>query len=689
MYQRIKNNILALAAGVSLSPNAVVFLIMGIASTAFSIKTLDLGFFNDDWHHIYYAYLNGVEGLRQFLFFDSRPLAFIIYAPLFELFGFNALIWHLAVLILRLVAILLFWMLLNMIWPDNRKENGLVAALFLIYPVYQLQPVAVAYTMHWLLYSVFMFSLVAMVLSVHRRRFFVFFTVVSLLLQLFHLLIFEYFAGIELIRPLLLWYALRELPLKERAKKVAVYWIPYLILLAVYAVFRASFSETLGYDRNTPVVLLGLFSTPLTSIAFLVQSAITDLVDVLLVTWNDTYKPASINFSVFSNVWIWGIAAVTGILSWVYFWFVREKDDSRQDPQAWGRAFLVLGLLFIILGFLPAWITGRTFFQTYDALDDRLALPCLFGASMVWIGGLFTLVQKNSHRYMLACTLLGLAVGLQLRTNNVYAAAWRKQSQFYWQLYWRAPYIEPQTAFVADGEFLSLMGRHPTSYAINLMYPQENRINVFNYALFVSGEEIGGGWEEFQQGVALDDSRFGSTFQGSSNNSLTILFLPENKQCLWILRPEDKRIRNMPDLTYESMPMSNLDRISRDKAPGEYPPAEIFGAEPARTWCYYYQKADLARQYQDWSEITRLWQEARLNGFLPDHPAEYMVFIEAFAQLKDWDQAVNLTNISSKLGDNIRPALCEFWNDLENVTPAAVERENASRKIDDKLGCYQ
>ena len=45
------------------------------------------------------------------------------------------------------------------------------------------------------------------------------------------------------------------------------------------------------------------------------------------------------------------------------------------------------------------------------------------------------------------------------------------------------------------------------------------------------------------------------------------------------------------------------------------PPPMLFGPEPPHTWCYYFQKADLARQRGDWDEVARLGDEARELGF--------------------------------------------------------------------------
>ena len=56
---------------------------------------------------------------------------------------------------------------------------------------------------------------------------------------------------------------------------------------------------------------------------------------------------------------------------------------------------------------------------------------------------------------------------------------------------------------------------------------------------------------------------------------------------------------------------------------------EIFGAEPPHTWCYYFEKADLARQLQDWQSVLQLEKQAREHGFTPKFGPEYVPFIEA------------------------------------------------------------
>lgn len=84
------------------------------------------------------------------------------------------------------------------------------------------------------------------------------------------------------------------------------------------------------------------------------------------------------------------------------------------------------------------------------------------------------------------------------------------------------------------------------------------------------------------------------SFSGSSKDSLIIYYEPEGR-CLWVLNPNDATHIELPQIIREILPAANLNRIKPDRVRPDYPPETIFGPEPAHTWCYYYQKADLAR----------------------------------------------------------------------------------------------
>src|SRR5260221_13460187 len=141
---------------------AVPVAIFLVCFFSFGILLSRLGFYQDDWHHVYYAYWGGAEGLKGFLFTDSRPLAFLVYVPFFNALGFEPSHWHWSLMLIRFLTALLFWLILSKIWPELTDLTAWLALFFAVYPVFPLQSLSVAYTLHWFLYLVFMLSVFLM-----------------------------------------------------------------------------------------------------------------------------------------------------------------------------------------------------------------------------------------------------------------------------------------------------------------------------------------------------------------------------------------------------------------------------------------------------------------------------------------------------------------------------------------------
>jgi hypothetical protein len=90
-------------------------------------------------------------------------------------------------------------------------------------------------------------------------------------------------------------------------------------------------------------------------------------------------------------------------------------------------------------------------------------------------------------------------------------------------------------------------------------------------------------------------------------------------------------------------PYSRLNQIITD-APPPTVPAHIFGTEPTHTWCYYFQKAELARQIGDWEQVAALGDTAIDAGIAPANDGEWLVFIEGYAAVGRCDDARALSN---------------------------------------------
>jgi hypothetical protein len=120
------------------------------------------------------------------------------------------------------------------------------------------------------------------------------------------------------------------------------------------------------------------------------------------------------------------------------------------------------------------------------------------------------------------------------------------------------------------------------------------------------------------------------------------------------------------------IPMSNLSRIIPDPDPVS-PDMDIFGSEPPHQWCYFFQKADLARQTKDWNRVIALYDQAQQSGFTPKFGAEYIPFIEAYARTGDWQTAYDLTIAADELTPRLKKMMCATWVRLGEIPSADMK----------------
>jgi hypothetical protein len=115
---------------------------------------------------------------------------------------------------------------------------------------------------------------------------------------------------------------------------------------------------------------------------------------------------------------------------------------------------------------------------------------------------------------------------------------------------------------------------------------------------------------------------------------------------------------------------------------------EVYGSEPAYGWCYYFQKADLARQMGDWEQVAELGDVALKLDDHPNNPVERFVFIEGYAHTGNWDRALQLSRESYRVSrEYVGPLLCQLWQRIERETKNGLERSNALSEVQSMLSC--
>jgi hypothetical protein len=202
--------------------------------------------------------------------------------------------------------------------------------------------------------------------------------------------------------------------------------------------------------------------------------------------------------------------------------------------------------------------------------------------------------------------------------------------------------------------------------ALNLLYPQPTGSRDLDYWFVELPYHVGvKNIPDFVAGKPIDFSFRKYSFSGSSLDGLAIFYEPEAGRCLWVFSPQDRYNPEIPALTEEVIPISNLSRIVTGDAPDGYPPSEIFGDEPSHTWCYFYQKADLARQMGDWERVVELADRALDSGYKPINPHERLPFIEAYAHVGNWPEALRQTRKAYEKNARYATQLCYLWGRID------------------------
>ena len=640
-----------------------------LAVLSFGILAPKLGFYWDDWAKVYVNEWQGSSGFWQY-YLEDRPLSAWTHVVLIPFLGSSPIKWQIFGVLIRWATAWSFWWVLTLIWPKARNHAAFAAALFMVYPLFTMQPLVVTFHQQWMQYLFYFLSLAWMIKAFKGEKLRWIYFGLSMLMIAAHLSITEYFIASELLRPFILWVAIDEKAVwKQKLRKVILWWLPYAAMAIAFVVYRLFFIQLPSEDPNPVVLLDALRTSPKSALIDLVKTVFADTFYVLVTQWQ-RIMDIGVNeiFPLFpddlSLSWIIG---VTVFALAVFYWVKLKRDgtDFQDVYPYWALQMGLIGLLAVLLGCAPAWAAGRRIW--FDAHSSRYALPALFGASMVWIAVFTWAVPKRLARALLFSFLLGLIVVFQIQNGAVYQEVWENELDFYWQLYWRAPSLEKGTAILSENELFPNQGSFAISSAMNLLYegyPLEGENTPYwFYAMNPRFEKSTSHPTE----IPLKTEFRTFYFEGRTPNSVIVYYDPGRMNCMWLLDEDDVNNPYLPSITRAMLPASNVSRISSDDE--KAPSSEIFGKEPEHGWCYYYQKASLAEQEENWAEVAALADEARSErGYHPHDQIfrtmqEWLVFVEGYARNGNLDDAKELTTLIYERNTDNANQLCVIWND--------------------------
>jgi hypothetical protein len=637
----------------------VPFFLLGITALAYGPMIPWLGFYWDDWPYLWLYHLQGPAGFPAFVASD-RPFSAWIFMLETALFGETPLGYHLLALGLRWLSAVLFWWVLCLVWPRRELLALWAALLFAIYPGFLQQPVALIYNHHLSVLCLFLFSLGAMLLAVRKPGWAVLMTLLGIVgaLGMFSI---EYFVGLEMLRPVLLWLVLGELSLdrRQRLRKTLLHWLPYLAVLALFLIWRVWIFKFPSYQ---PLLLDQLHSNPLLLAAQLIWRIISDIFIVTISAWTNL---AQLPAGAFSTAVYVSLVLASLLLAGIFLIFFKPPaerwDENSQQPSRSNRQALKVGLLALFFAGWPVWVTTLPVRPVFSY--DRLTMAFIPGVSLVLAVFLAALERWPKIQMLLILGLVSLSVGFHFQNANTFRREWEQLRTFFWQLTWRMPGLKPGTIVFTENLPFTYYSDNSLTAPLNWTYAPDLQGSQLPYVFYFGDSRLGTRLSSLTPGLPVEQPYRSLFFQGSSSNLIAVYYQPPG--CVYVL--DGKYMAGYPSLPEslsKAQSLSNLGQIEALIQPPAHPPHPLAAAKPNETWCYTFEKASLAWQVGDWQQIANLWDQAQNNSDHPNDLAEYLPFVEAFARLKLWKQAVQLTE-RIQAGPGYQRMICNTWSRLD------------------------
>ena len=673
-------------------PNAPALLFI-VSLLAYGLLIPFPGFYWDDWP---FAWISNFLGPREFFpaFAPFRPFLGPIFLATTSLLPENPLLWQAFGVLVRFATGLSAWFAFESVWPTRKRETLIAALLFLVFPGYSQQWVAFTHINQELLPLVFYllsFGLTARALRSPNR--FLPLTLAALALHVCGIFPTEYFFGLEIFRFFFIWAIVAETAqgFWPRLLQTLKRWWPYLLVwfanaawLVYYYKFGAYGSYAITAGENT-------VTTSATFVNFFLAMG-EAVYKAGFLAWVQVFghlaaalPGISALLAIALIVSVFGLLSYTGTQVNTHTHTQQEMGNAIRAAQ-YAKPWLLMGLVGILVGRIPSWAAGLPL--TLQSSYDRFMVSMMLGAAL-FVAGLLGLIRSERIRYIFASALIALAVGQQFLNANIFRRDWEGQRAIYWQFAWRIPALEPGTIIFTHQMPLDYETDLSMTAPLNWIYaPNFTRGDNLPYVLLYPEKRLGGATlPDLEPDTAIRILYRTVTFRGSPGKSITVYVPPHG--CLRVLDPvfaNAEVYARQPRWLTMTIPLSDLSLIQTE-APRPDMPASLFGNEPAHTWCFFYEKAELARQRGDWDSVAALGEEAARLGFAPVEPVEWLPFIEGYARTGNLKQATQLSRSAVEADTRLRKGLCQVWARIRSGpgAPASVQAGSEAMLVD--LGC--
>lgn len=638
------------------------------------------GFYNDDWYLLYGALTQGTEQFGP-IFASDRPLRAVHMAFMWNLFGANIVWYHVSAILLRVISGWGLYSIIRRVWPSQQISATLAALFLVIYPGFTDMPNAYDYQSHILAFALAVVSILLTVIAFQSQK--TVWRVTSLvfasLLQLVYLGLMEYYIGLEALRVFLLYLlVLHREPtrgFKSTLLKSIVWFLPGIIFSFLFLFWRGFFLDGSRETTNLTFILEQFVSAIHLRAPWLLLNFFQDWLKATLLAWGvplnmllETLRLKHLAAAIF--VGLLGAGILWLLLKKGIIGSFSEMGDEPTNAQTF-REMGWIGLLAIIFAILPANLGDRHIvFPSYT----RFSFPPSIGVSLL-LTAIWGLHLRSTMKIAFPVVMVFIGITTHFANGIGMVERWDVMRDFWWQVSWRVPQIQPETLIAATYANESV----PEDYHIwgpaNLIfYPESQRDDKKNIELALTASTYThSDLMHMMLGEFSEINRRSFTSRNDFGN-LLVMSMPASNICVHV---QDGKLPLISDFDRTEImvtaPLSQIERVDVTES-SKTPPQVIFGSEPDHGWCYYYQKASLAHQQGNWQEAANLWQEARELNLYPHDKVELLPFLEAYAHLGDEQMLRQLTPslMSTRISRSI---ICEAYEadqrKIQNSDPAA------------------
>ena len=464
-----------------------------------------VGFYWDDWPAIWQLHTFGPQVFSQ-AFAVDRPFLGWMFMLTTPILGESVRGWQMFGIFTLWISCLSMWWMLHMLWPKNSSQITWVTLLFAIYPSFSQHYISVTYSHGYLMLSLFLFSMGSMVAAIRNPDRAWIWTLSSWISATLSLFMTEYFFGLELLRPIFLWIALKDqdLDVPHRIRKTLRYWAPYLLMMVVFLIWRIVLTDT---ERGEVQIIDQLLADPARATLTLVKTIYQDVFEVLVLAWGKTIDGN--NFArqePFILAAIIGMILITTVLTFIYLLRFQPEDGSHNastsyKEKGWAIQAIFIGLFGLLVAGWPFWATELPIMLVFPW--DRFTFPMSIGASILIVGLVDLIFRRHRWKVLTISVLLGLAVGLHFHTGLEYRKIWNKQRKLFNQLSWRAPGIQEGTILMTPILPSLQYSDNSLTAPLNWIYAPENTSTELAYLMLSLESRLGDLIFDFGEGTPI------------------------------------------------------------------------------------------------------------------------------------------------------------------------------------------